>query len=271
VRRLLNAAKAGHTGSLDPLATGLLPLCFGEATKVAGLLLGSHKAYEAECQLGVTTNTDDREGEVLQQRPLPQGLDVAAVEAALAGFVGDIQQVPPAFSAIKRDGVPMYQRARRGESLELEPRTVQIHALQCLSLQGDRLRFRVECGSGTYIRSLARDLGERLGCGAHLTALRRLWVDPFRQPVMVKLEQLEAMEPGARDACLLPVDAGLQALPAVHLDAARSHALAHGQSVPSAAEPGSCRVYGADGRLLALGEVRADARLYIRRGFNLPA
>lgn len=270
-RRLLGAAKAGHTGSLDPLASGLLPLCFGEATKVAGLLLGAHKAYEAECRLGETTLTDDLEGEVTACRPLPPALDAGRLERALRAFIGDIEQVPPAFSAIKRDGVPMYQRARRGEDVELAPRPVHIEALELLQLDGSRLRLRVTCGAGTYIRSLARDLGETLGCGAHLTALRRLWVEPFTQPQMYTLEALEALQPAARDACLLPVDAGLQALPAVRLDTARSHALVHGQSVACAAETGPCRVYADDGRLLALGEVRGDGRLYTRRGFNLPA
>ncbi|HEX7340347.1 MAG TPA: tRNA pseudouridine(55) synthase TruB [Rhodanobacteraceae bacterium] len=273
-RRLLQADKAGHTGSLDPLATGLLPLCFGEATKIAGLLLGSRKAYLARCQLGVTTATHDAEGEVVRTCPVP-ALDETQIRAALDGFVGRIRQVPPAYSALKRDGVPMYVRARRGEAVELAAREVDIHAIEYLGREGDCLQLRITCGSGTYIRALARDLGEKLGCGAHLTALRRLWVDPFHEPAMLTLPQLQARAttPSALDGLLLPVDAGLAAMPAVHLDADGSLALTQGRSVvPAKAPPvGQCRAYADDGRLLALAEQRADGRLHVVRGFNLPA
>lgn len=270
-KHLFQAAKAGHTGSLDPMATGLLPLCFGEATKVAGLLLGSHKAYEATCQLGVTTDTGDAEGDIVQQRVVPT-LTEAAIEAALQGFIGTIEQVPPMFSALKRDGVPMYVRARRGETVALEARRVNIHAIRLLDWEPPVLRLYVTCGSGTYIRSLARDLGEALGCGAHLTALRRLWVDPFSKPRMHTLEALEALSQPERDALLLPVDAGLARLPAVTMDAAEAQAIGHGQAVArEELAAGLCRVYAADGRLLALAERRADGCLHVLRGFHLPA
>lgn len=273
-RRLFRAAKGGHTGSLDPLATGLLPICFGEATKIAGLLLGSRKAYLAECLLGATTDTDDADGKILTTHPVPD-LDDADVCRSLQGFIGRIQQVPPAYSALKRGGVPQYVRARRGESVQLAARPVHIEAIELLGRTGPSLRLRVTCGAGTYIRSLARDLGEKLGCGAHLTALRRLWVDPFREPAMHTLDQLEtiATTPDALDRLLLPVDMGLAMLPAVHLDVADSEALAQGQAVRMAggAAPGRCRAYAADGRLLALAEVRGDGRLYVIRGFRLPA
>ncbi|HET7268605.1 MAG TPA: tRNA pseudouridine(55) synthase TruB [Oleiagrimonas sp.] len=272
-RRVFRAAKGGHTGSLDPMATGMLPLCFGEATKIAGLLLGSCKAYEAECLLGVTTNTDDAEGEATVMRPVPD-LDDEALREALQQFVGHIEQVPPAHSALKRDGVRMYERARRGETVEIQPRGVDVHAIDWLGRDGPRLRFRVTCGSGTYIRSLARDLGEKLGCGAHLTALRRQWVDPFHEPVMVTLDALQALSGrfNQLDRLLLPVDAGLAELPAACLDEAQSVALQHGQPVQPASElaPGRCRAYAADGRLLALAEVRGDRRLHVVRGFHLP-
>lgn len=272
-RRVFGAAKGGHTGSLDPMATGLLPVCFGEATKIAGLLLGSRKAYEAECLLGVTTDTDDAEGETVAIRPVPD-LDDDVLRQALQGFVGRIEQVPPAYSALKRDGVPMYARARRGEEVELAARPVDIRAVEWLGRDAACLRFRVTCGSGTYIRSLARDLGEKLGCGAHLTALRRLWVDPFVEPEMHTLEALDGLAGrfAQLDSLLLPVDAGLVGLPAAHLDAAASEALRHGQSVPATPGlvPGRCRAYAADGRLLALAEVRDDRRLHVLRGFNLP-
>jgi tRNA pseudouridine55 synthase len=271
VRRLFQAAKAGHTGSLDPMATGLLPLCFGEATKVAGLLLGSRKAYEAECLLGATPNTDDAEGEILDRRAVPE-FATPDIEHALQRFTGEINQVPPAFSALKRDGVPMYVRARRGEDVQLAPRPVVIDRIELLEWRRPDLRLRVTCGAGTYIRSLARDLGEVLGCGAHLTALRRLWVEPFRKPVMHTLDALGDMDAQARDALLLPVDSGLESLPAVHLDASGSRALSHGQLVTiNDLAPMRYRAYADDGRLLALAEGTHEGRLRVVRGFNLPS
>lgn len=274
-RRLVGAAKGGHTGSLDPLATGLLPLCFGEATKIAGLLLGSRKAYEAEVRLGATTTTADLEGEVVDERPVP-ALDAAALEAALAPLRGRIVQVPPAYSAIKKDGVPLYVRARRGEEVDVPAREVEVYRLDVLEHHHDRVRLHVECGSGTYIRSLAVDLGNHLGCGAHLTALRRLWVDPFTQPAMVTLEQLReaaGQGPDPLDACLLPVDAGLAHMPRVQLDPEQTRVLGFGQPVAlgPATPVGPCGVWGADGRLMALGEGSSDGMLRVTRGFNLPA
>ena len=271
VKRLFGAKKAGHTGSLDPLATGMLPVCLGEATKIAGLLLGSHKAYRAEAQLGVSTASGDAEGEVTARKPVPQ-LDRAAVEQAMAAFRGRIRQVPPVYSALKKDGVPLYKRARRGEEVSAPPREVEIFAFDLLQLEGDRLRVSVECGSGTYIRSLLSDLGDALGCGAHVTALRRTWVNPFGEgSSMHPLDQLEARKASGEAAlqeCLLPVDAGLTHLPAVRLDEADSLAMAQGKAVARAA-PGLCRVYADDGRLLALAEPDAKGNLRVRRGFNL--
>ena len=272
VKRLFGAKKAGHTGSLDPLATGMLPVCLGEATKIAGLLLGSRKAYRAEAQLGVTTASGDAEGEVTARRPVPP-LDRAMVEQAMAAFRGRIRQIPPVYSALKKDGVPLYKRARRGEDVTAPPREVDIFAFDLLQLDDDRLSVSVECGSGTYIRSLLSDLGDALGCGAHLTALRRTWVEPFGPDAhMYTLDELEARKDrgeGALHECLLPVDAGLVQLPTIHLNEADSDAMAQGKTVAVAAA-GMCRVYAADGRLLALAEPRADGRLAVRRGFNLP-
>src|SRR6187402_1609874 len=211
-RRLVGAAKGGHTGALDPLATGLLPLCFGEATKIAGLLLGSRKAYEAEVVLGTTTDSDDADGQPLRERPVPV-LAEADVLAALAPFIGRIRQRPPIYSALKQGGEPLYAKARRGEAIEVPEREVQVDAIELLALDAGSARLRITCGSGTYVRSLVRDLGEALGCGAHVAELRRLWVDPFMQPRMVTLEQLRALaEQGsdvALDAHLLPIEAGL--------------------------------------------------------------
>ena len=274
VRRLLRAAKGGHTGALDPLATGLLPLCFGEATKLAGSLLGARKAYVAECRLGMTTDTGDREGEIVRQRSLPV-LDEAVVEAALAKLRGCILQVPPMYSALKQDGERLYAKARRGENVEVPPREVEIHRLELLGRTDDTLTLLVECGSGTYVRSLAVDLGEDLGCGAHLTALRRLWVEPFREPRMVTLEQLQqAAEQGdeALLAWLLPVSAGLSDLPMLQLDELQSMAISRGQQIelPQAPSTGRCAAFAKDGALLALLELDDSGRARILRGFNLP-
>lgn len=273
-RQLLRASKGGHTGALDPLATGLLPLCFGEGTKLAGILLGSRKAYLAECQLGATTTTADLEGEIVDRRPVP-ALDAALIERALATLRGRIAQVPPAYSALKQGGERLYVKVRRGESVEVPPREVEIHRLELLALDGDRLRLMVECGSGTYVRSLAVDLGERLGCGAHLASLRRLWVEPFRDPAMVTLADLEQAAgrgDAAMDALLLPLSAGLADLPALALDESQAFAVGQGQQIPWPGQPGEgrCAAFGPDGRLLALVEPDAGGRVRIVRGFNLP-
>jgi tRNA pseudouridine55 synthase len=272
---ILRAAKGGHTGALDPLATGLLPLCFGEATKIAGSLLGSRKAYVAECRLGITTTTADREGEVVDQRPVP-ALDDAVIEAALSPLRGRITQIPPVYSALKQDGEPLYLKARRGESVQAPPREVDVDRLELVSRVGDILTLHVECGSGTYIRSLAVDLGESLGCGAHLTALRRLWVDPFREPVMVTLDQLRAAaEQGEEvvDRLVLPLAAGVSDLPALHFDPTASLAVSQGRQIewPDGAPRERSAAFANDGRLLALVDCDEQGRVRILRGFNLPS
>jgi tRNA pseudouridine55 synthase len=270
-RHLFAAAKGGHTGSLDPLATGLLPLCFGEATKIAGLLLGSTKAYAAECRLGISTDSADADGAVIATRAIPE-LDEETIERALAGLRGRIRQVPPIYSALKRDGEPLYRLARRGESVEVDAREVEVMRLDLMAREGDRLRLHVECGSGTYVRSLVRDLGEALGCGAHVTSLRRLWVDPFYSPQMTTLAELEALAGEgyeALDRLLLPIEAGLAAYPVVTLDEASSLKLGQGQVVQLRREAGLCLAKTATGRLLALAEALPDGTLRSVRGFNL--
>jgi tRNA pseudouridine55 synthase len=272
---ILRAAKGGHTGALDPLATGLLPLCFGEATKIAGTLLGSRKAYLAECQLGVTTTTADREGEVVNRRPVP-AFDEATIEAALATLRGRIVQVPPVYSALKQDGEPLYLRARRGEDVQAPPREVEVYRLDLVARTAETLTFEVECGSGTYVRSLAVDLGERLGCGAHLTALRRLWVEPFREPVMVTPDQLEdaaGQGEAVLDRLLLPTSAGLADLPALHLGPGASQAVSQGRQIdwPGPAPRECSAAFASDGRLLAMVDCDDLGRVRILRGFNLPA
>ena len=272
VRRLYNARKAGHTGSLDPLATGLLPVCFGEATKIAGYLLGSRKAYEAELRLGATTTTDDAEGDVVATRPVPE-LAGAAIETALATLRGRITQTPPAYSAIKQGGVALYKRARRGEDVQVPPREVEVFRLELVGHETDRIRLHVECGSGTYIRSIARDLGERLGCGAHLTSLRRTWVDPFRCPAMYTLAQLEHVldEQGLAglDALMLPLESALDALPALHVAPEQGLALRQGKRFTQTGLGATalCRALDSANRLVALVEIDPAGEVRVLRGF----
>ncbi|HET8818290.1 MAG TPA: tRNA pseudouridine(55) synthase TruB [Xanthomonadaceae bacterium] len=269
-RRLFRAEKGGHTGSLDPLATGLLPLCFGEATKVAGLLLGARKAYDAEALLGVVTDTDDADGAVLRVRDVPVFED-AAIRAALAPLTGRIRQRAPIYSALKQGGEPLYAKARRGEAIDAPVRDVEVQALELVARDGPRLSLRVECGSGTYVRGLVRDLGEALGCGAHVTGLRRLWVDPFTEPRMYTLDELEALADqgdAALDACLLPIEAGLAAYPRVVLDAEQARRLAQGQGVAAHAGPvATVAVFSAEGRLLGIGR-REPGGLRVQRLFT---
>jgi len=272
-RHLFAARKAGHTGSLDPLATGLLPICFGEATKVAGHLLGSRKAYAAECRLGVTTTTDDAEGEVVETRLVPSFGD-DDLEAAMQPLRGRIAQTAPVYSALKQGGVPLYKRARRGEDVQAPTREVDVLRFDVVARNGDVLRLHVECGSGTYIRSLVRDLGEKLGCGAHLTSLRRLWVEPFVVPAMHTLAGLEAMLAAggtpALDAILLPVERGLAALPRIVVADDEALALRQGKRIvlpAQGAQPLCCAMDG-DGRLVALVEIATAGEVRVTRGFN---
>lgn len=277
-RHAFRAEKAGHTGSLDPLATGMLPICFGEATKIAGLLLGARKAYLAEALLGATTDSDDADGRLLRERPVPM-LDDADIDAALAPLRGAIRQRAPIYSALKQGGEPLYAKARRGEAIEAPERDVLVHDLRLLDRDGARLRLHVECGSGTYVRSLVRDLGETLGCGAHVTGLRRLWVDPFVQPRMYTLEALRALserDPQALDDCLLPIEAGLVGFPRIALDAAMAHRLGLGQPVRMDDAPwpplvGPIALHDQAGRALGLGHLDESGALRAQRLFTWAA
>lgn len=262
-RRLFSAAKGGHTGTLDPMATGLLPLCFGEATKFSADLLDADKTYEAELKLGVTTDTGDAEGQVLTTSEA--AVSIADVERLLPRFTGPIKQIPPMHSALKRDGRPLYELARQGIEVEREARDVTIHALDILGLEGDVLRLRVSCSKGTYIRVLAADIGQMLGCGAHLTALRRTRVGDLVLERSVTLSQLEMQDEAQRVVHLLPVDALLQSLPAVHVAADEANRFSHGNPVAlPAGFLGKIRVY-ADGRLLGVGEPGSGGLLWPKR------
>lgn len=263
-RRLLRAAKAGHAGTLDPLATGLLPVLFGEATKFSSDLLEADKSYAAEIRLGISTSTADAEGEVLATRAVRVSPEQLA--AALPAFTGTILQVPPIYSALKHAGKPLYAYARAGIDIERKPRTVIIHVLDLLGFAGERLTLSITCSKGTYIRSIAHDLGEALGCGAHLSALRRTAVGRFTLDHAHTLAGLEALSEAECDARLLPVDALLQDLPEAHLEPAEEGRFVHGQPVawPGAAHA-RLRVYGASGRLLGVGEAHSDGKITPRR------
>jgi tRNA pseudouridine55 synthase len=263
-RRLFNAAKGGHTGTLDPLATGLLPLCFGEATKFAGELLDADKSYRATLRFGVTTDTADAEGRVLETRPVD--LSEERLLAAMQGFLGAIEQVPPMYSALKRDGKPLYEYARAGIELAREARSVTIHHLALVSFAGSEAVIDVDCSKGTYIRTLAADLGEVLGCGAHLTALRRTRIGALDLAGAVTLAELDALTGEARDAGLMPVDALLAGLPVATLDDAAAARILHGQGLRWHGDAGQrLRLYDPAGRFLGLGEVGADEMLRPRR------
>ena len=293
VRHLFRAEKAGHTGSLDPLATGLLPICFGEATKIAGVLLGESKAYTTLARLGVTTDTDDADGTVWRERPVP-ALDDATIEAALAPLRGRIRQRPPIYAALKQGGEPLYAKARRGEVVEVAERDAHVFRLECVERGDDWLRLEVECASGTYVRSLVRDLGETLDCGAHVAELRRLWVEPFRAPRMYGLDELREIAvtgETALDACLLPIEAGLTGLPSVRLDGEQARKLGQGQ--PTWVKPEQCRaaagmtttgaqppstfdaktvaLYDGAGSALGLGALSFDGMLRAQRLFTWAA
>jgi len=270
VRRLFGARKAGHTGSLDPFATGMLPVCLGEASKTAGFMLDAAKTYLATAEIGRATDTGDLEGSVIETCPVPDRLP-ERIESVLAEFRGDIWQVPPMYSALKRDGQPLYKLARAGVEINREPRPVTIHELELCSLDPPLMIFRVRCSKGTYVRTLAEDIARSMGSCAHLRALRRLEVEPFAEDGMVSLERLEALaDSGDLGQALLPVDAGLSAWPLVTLDEAAAERFRHGNPVELAGgEKGPARVYGPEGDLLGLGDCLADGRLEPRRVMNL--
>jgi tRNA pseudouridine55 synthase len=266
VRRLFRVEKAGHTGTLDPMATGLLPVCLGEATKFSHLLLEADKAYAATILLGVTTSTGDLEGKVTARSKVQAERE--GIERVLKRFVGQILQTPPMYSAIKRDGQPLYKLARAGGEVPRAPRSIVIRSLTLLGLEGEELKLSVSCSKGTYIRVLAEDIGRQLGCGACLSALRREGVGGFRlSQSTVTLEQLEQMAPAERDALLLPEDALVSSLPRLDLDAAGALRLRHGQSVErsEAHTAGLARIYGPSREFLGVGEITAPGLIVPRR------
>jgi len=268
-KRVLGIRKAGHTGALDPLATGLLPLCFGEATKVAAFLLDADKQYLADVRLGQRTASGDAEGEVLESVAVP-GLDEAVLEPVLERFRGEIDQIPPMYSALKHNGKRLHELARAGVEVERKPRRVTIHCLELLDYAPDRLTLRVACSKGTYIRSLAMDIGEALGCGAHLVALRRERSGPFGLDNAIALQRIEELDQAAARALLIPPEQVLIDLPAIRLTAAQARDIGHGKAVRLDPAPGPAdpvRMFR-EARFLGLGWVDATGLLRVRRLFQ---
>ena len=270
VKRLFNANKAGHTGSLDPLATGMLPLCLGEATKISSFLLSADKEYRACLKLGVITDSADAEGNVVETRPVADYSE-SRVREVLESFLGESSQIPPMHSAIKQNGQPLYKLAHQGIEVERKARDITIYSLDLLRFEGDELEIAVRSSKGTYIRTLSEDIGEALGCGAHITALRRTGVGALDEYPMHTLESLEALaeESGlaALDALLLPMESTLPDWPEVRLSEDASFYLCQGQPVfvPQLKESGWVRLYAGDKRFLGLGTVLDDGRVAPKR------
>jgi tRNA pseudouridine55 synthase len=264
-KRLFRAEKAGHTGTLDPFATGLLPLCLGEATKFSQFLLDADKEYLATVKFGVRTSSGDPEGDVIAERPV--NVSAADLLAALSGFMGEIEQVPPMHSALKHAGRPLYEYARKGIEIERKARRVVVHELEIESLAGDVCVLRVHSGKGFYVRALADDLGEVLGCGAHLQGLRRTGVGPFRIEQAQTLEGLWELEDADRDSRLLPADIMVEALAPLPLDLEAAWQICHGQAIwlPRLMLGQQFRLYAPDGRFLGVGEVNQDGKVAPRR------
>lgn len=271
VKRLYRARKAGHTGSLDRLASGLLPICFGEATKLSGYLLNADKHYVSTFRLGVATSTGDAEGEVVSRRPVP-AFSERKLERAVAGFRGGIDQIPPMHSALKHKGKRLYQLAHEGIVVEREPRRVTIHRFDVLRAEGDRIDVEVLCSKGTYIRTLAEDLGAVLGCGASVEALRRIGAGPFTADDMTDLAILESLAEGgseALDALLRPMEAAVSQWPSVLLPEGVAFYLRKGQPVlvPHSPTEGWVRIHAERAGFIGVGEVLDDGRIAPRRLF----
>lgn len=273
VKRLFFASKAGHTGSLDPLASGLLPLCLGEATKLSSYLLDADKVYEGVCQLGSRTRTGDAEGEVIETRPVP-AFDQTRLLALFAEFTGEIEQIPPMHSAIKKNGQPLYKLAHQGIEVEREPRRVHIYSLDYLSHDTTRFHFRLRCSKGTYVRTLVEDMGEALGCGAYLTDLRRIGVGPFVIDNAFSSESLIsiASEQGhaGLDALLIPMERALENWPAIKLSENSSYYIRQGQAIQVARAPtsGWVRLFTSDDRFIGVGQIMDDGRVAPKRLLN---
>lgn len=268
VRYLFKANKAGHTGSLDPLATGMLPICFGEATKFSAYLLDASKSYRADCQLGKTTSTGDAEGEVTSQRPVE--VNQTMLDSVLKSFVGQLEQIPPMHSAVKVNGQRLYKLARNGREIERSARTIEIHSLDQVAFENDRLVIDVSCSKGTYIRTLAEDIGEALGCGAYLSDLQRTGVHPFWQQPCYSLPELQEMAESSLDTCLLPVQAALSDFPELIVDGATAVSLKQGRVIQldSAIASGLINLLAENGQFIGIGEAGIDGQISPKRLMN---
>jgi tRNA pseudouridine55 synthase len=270
IKWLYQAEKAGHTGTLDPLATGLLPICLGEATKFAQYLTDADKSYIATIKLGVTTTTGDAEGEVVESRPV----DVTRqrFEGVCQQFLGEISQVPPMYSALKHEGKALYEYARKGMEIERKARQVQIMEIATLRFEGSVAEIAVTCSKGTYIRMLAEDIGRELACGAHLIALRRTATAGYELNEAYTLDQIEAMTLEQRDKNLMPVDSAIDDLPKVELSEDQAYYLLQGQAVWKAGKvpAGDCRLYDQEGRFIGLGYLQDDGKIAPKRLLQKP-
>jgi tRNA pseudouridine55 synthase len=268
VKRLLRAEKAGHVGSLDPLATGMLPICLGEATKIAGDIVSGRKRYRFTIALGTRTATGDVEGAVVETLPVPP-IDRVALDATLARFTCAQTQIPPMYSAIKRDGQPLYKLARAGIEVERPPRDIEIFDFAVLGLDAGHIELETSCSKGTYIRTLAEDIARALGTCGHVAALRRLYVEPFETEPMETLESVTAWRESGQPPRLLEADRGVPHLPRVSLSVTATARVNHGQSagVPPETPPGRVRLYDGSGRFFGLGEADGFGMVQPRRLF----
>ena len=271
VKRLFDANKAGHTGSLDPLASGMLPICLGEATKVSAFLLDADKTYRFKCQLGSKTATGDAEGEVIESRPF-EHIKQADIEKYLPELTGDIMQVPPMYSALKKDGQRLYDLARQGIEVERKARPVTIYSLELISFENGEIELETRCSKGTYVRTLAEDLGEKLGCGAFVTELRRTSVGPYKSEMLTLDQLMEIAEGGfdALDDVMLEIDSGIDDWPIVELDADSAYYIKLGQPVQIARAPTEGLVRISDGDdFIGIGKINDDGRVAPKRMMNL--
>ncbi len=272
VKHIFKARKAGHTGSLDPLATGMLPICLGEATKVSSFLLDSDKRYRMTCKLGEKTTTADAEGEVIETSPVP-ALDKATVEETLKRFTGEIEQIPPMYSALKHNGERLYKLAREGKVVERKPRPVTIYELTLLSLGADSCEFEIHCSKGTYVRTLAEDIAEALGTLAHVIVLRRLAVGAFTdEDQMITLDELKQLSESGTDSLderLFPVESALAGWPDVHVSSNDAFYVRQGQAVqvPHAPTSGWVRIYEDGAQFLGMGQIQDDGKVAPKRLF----
>lgn len=270
VRRLLNAKKAGHTGSLDPAATGMLPLCFGEATKVCAYLLNADKIYRVTARLGSATDTGDADGKEIKTAAVPE-LSAEDWDGILQGFLGQSMQIPPMYSALKKDGIRLYKLARKGEVVEREPRSIRIDEIRLLEVAGTRLVFRVACSKGTYIRVLVEDIAHKAGTVAHTARLHRESVGDFKSDAMLDMSAVEALAeqgPEPLRAKLLPADVALANMPGVTVSADDAARFCGGQQVAAEGQKGLARVYASGHKFLGVGELSGDGQLAPRRVFR---